>query len=479
MKHSMQLLLILGALFAMVLLEGCGNITRVERDVYTKLQLDTTVTTRVRNAPGERDNGIIFPSTTTESKDRDISRYDSVTVREYPAFIRLGLFEGISTIGSSISGSGSTNRGTFGLFYDINDLLFGNDSDSTAQVFDGHIYRIGIAEWKLPLFGNSPDWTWGVTAYESINADANHNLSGMGVVTLSKRFYYRKKIPYFAIRPSISLAAFPDQYVNTSVSADLGSIGGMNLRAYVGYAFGGTFQRDRRTRTTTYNAIDFPYFGIGISTLDFLNREEETETEWKYHEHSAWEIGALDFTFAGSDAERSFLSPQLTGDAAPIIKGGTLRFATADLALPVWNYHLSVGTSLVEALMLGPSEYGIAVLPIRFTYHWFPFRRDLRIEPFFEVAYAPSSFAHIGIKTAIALSDQLSLQLVAGYVQGNTGSSIPGLDGQGYSFVNDRYGKPTAADPNFKALYIGIGASLYDRLFHREDLRYGKGYPHE
>lgn len=479
MNMHLRLLLILTAVTLALLLQSCVTITRVERDVYTKIDVDTLVTTRVRNAPGERENGIIFPSTTTESRERDVHRYDSAAVREYPAFIRLGLFEGIGTIGSSIAGAPSAQKGMFGLYYSINNLLFGRSDDSSTHIFDGYIHRIGIIEWKLPLFGNSPDWTWGVTAYENLNADADNSLSGIGVLTISKRFYYRKKIPYMALRPSISFAAFPSQYVNASVSADLGSIGGLNLRAYAGYAFGGGFSGGGRRNPITYMSIDFPYFGLGVSTLDFLNREEETQTEWKYHEHSAWQIGALEFGFAGSDADRSFFSPQLSGDAAPTLKGAAFRFAIADLALPILSYKLSVGTSLFEALMLGPSEYGIGVLPIRFTYHWLPFKTDLRVDPFFEVSYAPSTFAHLGIRTAIPVSEQMSVVVTAGYVQGNTGSSIPGLEGKGYSFITDRLGNVTAADPSYKALYISIGASLYDRLFRRDELRYGKGYPHE
>ena len=479
MSMLLRSLVLVISVVASLLLHSCVTITRTERDVYTKIDLDTLVTKRVQNAPGERNNGIIFPSTTTESRERDIDRYDSVAVREYPAFIRLGLFEGIGTIGSSIAGAPSAQRGAFGLFYGINDLLFGRQDDSSTQIFDGYIHRIGIIEWKLPLFGNSPDWTWGITAYENLQADADNSLTGMGVLTLSKRFYYRSKIPYMAIRPSISLSAFPSQYVNTSVSADLGSIGGMNLRAYAGYAFGGGFRSGGRRDPISYQSIDFPYFGLGISTLDFLNREEETQTEWKYHEHSAWQVGAAEFTFVGSDADRSFLSPQLSGGAAPTVKGGTFRFAIADLALPVLGYKLSVGTSLFHALMLGASEYGIGVLPIRFTYHWLPFKTDLRVDPFVEVSYAPSTFAHIGVRSSIPVSEQMSIVFTAGYVQGNTGSSIPGLEGQGYSFITDRFGNITAADPSYRAFYIGIGTSLYDRLFRRDELRYGKGYPHE
>lgn len=459
-------------------LQGCGSITRVERDVHTKIEIDTLVTKRVQNQPGERDNGIIFPSPTTESRDRDVLRYDSVAIREYPAFIRLGLFEGVGLIGSSIDGE-SAKRGMFGLYYEINDLLFGRETDSTSHIFDGYIHRMGIMEWKLPLFDNAQDWTWGVTAYERLQPDAENSLTGMGVLTLSKRFYYSNRIPYLALRPSISLAAFPSMYVNSSVSADVGSIGGLNLRAYVGYAFGGDFVRPRGSRTSTFQSVNFPYFGLGFSTLDFLNREEETETEWKYHEHSAWEIGALDIALLGSSADRSFLSPAEPPETAPTIKGLTLRLATADIALPFLNYKLSVGTSLFEALILGPSEYGIAMLPIRVTYHWLPFKRDLRVDPFIEYGYAPSSFGHVGVRTTLPLSDQMNLQVVAGYVQGNTGSSIPGLEDQGYSFITDRYNRITAADPNFSVVYIGIGVGLYTRQFNREDLRYGKGYPHE
>ena len=156
-----------------------------------------------------------------------------------------------------------------------------------------------------------------------------------------------------------------------------------------------------------------------------------------------------------------------------------MRFANADLALPVLKHKLSVGTSLFSALVLGTSEYAIGVLPIRITYHWLPFKRDLQINPFIEVGYAPSTFAHVGIRTLLPISDQMNIQIVAGYVQGNTGSKIPGLENMGYSFAFDRNNNLTAADPNFRAIYIGIGASLYDRLFNSEDLRYGKGYPHE
>jgi len=475
---SSRSLFAVSILVASLVLVGCGSITRVERDIHTIVEVDTLVTKRVQNLPGERDNGIIFPSPTTESRDRDVRRYDSLAVREYPAFIRLGLFEGIGLIGSSIDGE-STKRSMFGLYYDINDLLFGRETDSTSHLFDGYIHRIGIMEWKLPLFDNAQDWTWGVTAYERLQADAENSLTGMGVLTVSKRIYYSKRIPYMALRPSVSLAAFPSMYVNTSVSGDVGSIGGLNLRAYVGYAFGGEFGRSRQSSTSTFESVNFPYFGIGVSALDFLNREEETETEWKYHEHSAWEIGAIDLTLLGSSAERSFMSPADPPEAAPTIKGLTVRLATADIALPFLNYKVSVGTSLFEALILGPSEYGISMLPIRVTYHWLPFKRDLRIDPFIEYGYAPSSFGHVGVRTTLPLSDQMNLQIVTGYVQGNTGSSIPGLEDQGYSFIKDRYNRITAADPNFSTVYLGIGVGLYTRQFNRGDLRYGKGYPHE
>jgi hypothetical protein len=448
---------------AAIILTGCGSYTRTERDIYTITQMDTVVTDRVRNQPGDRDNGIIYPSTRTVTLERTMVQRDSLVERHYPAFIRLGVFEGIGTIGSAIDGAKSTYTGLFGVFYDIDQLLNSMSPDTTeSATFSGYIYRIGIGEWRLPWFGDATDWTWGVTAIEYLQPDnrSEHRLTGAGVLTINKRFYLSDKIPYLAIRPSVSLSMLPSQYVNASVSADAGSIGGVNLRLYAGYAFGANlFQSPVRF-------VNFPYVGVGASVLDFLNREEELDVEWIHHEHSAWEIGALDFAFIGSSADRSFFVPQQTGTDVPTMKGMVGRAGFATLALPVLDRRLSLGTALVNIALLGAEEYGVSFFPLRLSYHITPFTNNAILEPFAEYNFAPSTFTHLGMRFTVPIGEQMSVQLVGGWISGTSGSAYD----SGQRFIGEQ---------DFQTIYLGIGASLFERLFGRDELRYGKGYPHE
>lgn len=460
------------ALCVAVVVVGCGSYTRVERDIYTITNADTVVTERVQNQPGDRDNGIVYPSTRSITMARTVNQHDSAVERLYPSFIRLGLFEGIGLIGSKIDTAPSTNTGLFGVYYDISRLFFSQADTTTSSLFSGYIYRIGIGEWKLNWFDNDPGWSWGVTMAEFIRPDADnsHALLGAGVLTINKRIYFSSLIPYVTVRPSISLSMVPSQYVNASVSAEVGSIGGVNLRAYAGYAFGANLF------VQPVNYISFPYFGIGASVIDFLNREEELNVEWKYHEHSAWEIGVIDFVLAGSSADLSAFAADQVGDKVPVIKGGTGRIAFASIALPILDYRFSLGTALANVVVLGAYEYGLSMFPIRATYHWNPFGSTFVVEPFFEYNFAPSTFAHMGVRFAVPVGEQTSVQLVAGWASGNTGAGVKVGDTEfGRRIDNEAFS--TSAD--FSAFYIGIGASLFDRIFGRGDLRYGKGYPHE
>ena len=217
--------------------------------------------------------------------------------------------------------------------------------------------------------------------------------------------------------------------------------------------------------------VSFPYAGFGVSVLDFLNREEELEVEWKYHEHSAWEIGVGEAALIGaSNVTASFFGRNNTTTEKAALTGFNLRVATATVALPVLDYRLSVGTALANVVALGLEEYGIGVLPIRVSYHWQPFDAKFVLEPFVEYNYAPSQFAHLGVRAALPVGDQLSVLFVAGYVDGNTGSNL------GFNLgIPSTPGSPTT----FSSFYMGFGASFLDRIFSRGELRYGKGYPHE
>ncbi len=451
-------------LAALLLLTSCGTITRTEKDVYTITEIDTTIASQVHNQPGDRDNGVIYPSSRTIAIERQLKQRDSVVTREYPGFIRLGVFEGIGLIGSSTDGT-TINNGLFGLFPPIDDLLFEDPANENAStVFKGGIYRFGIGEWKLHWFDDAPDWTWGVTAYETIFPDNNHALRGIGVLSLRKRFYLSDKIPYMAITPQIHLAAFPSQYINAGASADVGSIGGVNLRFYAGYAMGLTNPIDG-------DFINFPYAGLGVSLMDFLNREEELDVEWKYHEHSAWELGGAEgFLVGAGDVSASFFGRDKTTPDKSALTGFTLRVLHATIALPILDHRFSIGTSLINAIALGVEEFGIGVLPIRASYHWQPFNNKFVVEPFAEFNYAPSTFTQLGVRGGLPISDQLSLLFIAAYASGNTGSAA------GYSLYQN---SGIGYDQNFSAFYIGFGASFFNKIFSREELRYGRGLPHE
>ena len=449
---------------------GCGTYTRVEKDIYTITETDTTVAERVTNQPGDRDNGVIYPSSRTITTTRKMVQRDSVAERTYPNFIRLGLFEGIGTIGSSINGAPSTNTGIFGLFHDIDETFFNAEKDtSKSRLFSGEIYRIGVTEWRLRIFDEDPGWSWGLTAFEFIRPDdgENHTLTGAGVLTLRKRFYLKNTIPYAAITPFFSAALAPSTYTHFGVSADLGSIGGVNLRLYAAGVWGVP------QAFVFKNALFFPYLGIGISLFDFLNKEEELNVEWKYHEHSSWDLSIAEIVAVKANVEEAFLRPKEPGESTPIISGFVGRLVSATIALPVLDYRLTLGTSLVSFLGLGLTEFAIGILPLRASYIWHPFQTDLVIEPFAEGAFAPSKFVHVGFRAQMTLAEEVSLLLQGGFVNGSTGSNAAfNTEGKRPPIIID--------DPrSFSAVYFGFGFSFFDRMFSRKDLRYGKGYPHE
>lgn len=467
MKHFLALGCSCLALTALLI--GCTSYSRVEKDVFTITQHDTVVMERVQNPPGDRDNGVIYPSSRVISHDRQVLQHDSVVTREYPNFIRLALFE---SVGLAFSGQGgnSTNRGAFGLQFTMDELLFGAPQDSSSKVFMGYIYRLGIAEWRLRWFDDDPDWSWGITLAEVQQPDdrPEHRLIGYGVLNIKKRFRLWDKIPYVSVTPGIGLSLITSQYASPNVALEVGSIGGINFRAYAGYTFG--MQGFGGTSSGYSNGfVSFPYLGLGVTTFDFLNRQEETDVEWKYHEHSAWEIGVVQFNLIGSSNQvASVFAPDKTGDSISALTGFTARLLNATLALPLLDSHIGVGTSLVNIVALGSTGYGIGVLPLRLSGWFNVFSNNIAIEPFIEYNYLPSSFGHLGARLAFPIADQTNVQFVAGYAFGETGSSA------GF----DTGGKP-GASTIFKGFYLGIGASLFDRIFHRSELRYGKGYPHE
>jgi hypothetical protein len=471
MKLLSKILLSIGLL---IIVFGCSSpITRFEQDVYTITEVDTTRFYEQTNAPGNRDNGMIFPSSRTFITERDLIQRDSVVNRDYPNFIRIGLFEGIGLINGFDKGYGAGLFGIFPEFSGDNSLSF---SEQDNYVFAGGIYRFGIGEWRLRWFRDAPDWTIGTYGMEIIapNSEIENTLVSAAPIYLKKRWYLRREIPYIAITASGGLGYYPSQYINLSGSLDIGSIGGLNLKAYLGLAFGqnnpGTPQMIAADKKDRPNSVTMPYLGISASFLEFANLVPETETEWRFHEHSGWNIGLLQFTAIGSSSERSIFTQQIEydeqGNELPdnsLVKGFIFKLANSYLSLPFIHQNLYAGTSLLNVIMLGYSEWGVGIAPIRLGWWQTVIQDELSAEPFIEMNYYPSTIIHIGGRVSIRLVQSLNIGISMGYASGRTDKGF-GSD------IQNEIGRAT----EFSGYYIGINLGFFDRIFFPEELRYNR-----
>ena len=429
--------------------------TRYERDVYTVTTRDTIVVQAVTNAPGQRDNGVVYPSSRVLRIGQDVLQYDSLIERKYPDFIRLGLFESVGLVGTSPAnvGLGSGLFGVFGIFDPEFATLKRPADPDRSVLFTGGIYRFGIMERRLRWFEDDPDWTLGNCLYEALipRVSAGRDTSSLIAYSpfyLRKRFYLREKIPYVAITAAAGLGIIPSQYVNLSASLDVGSMGGLNFRAYAGFAGGGSIAEG-------YSS-SFPYFGLGVSTMDFLNRVPETYREWKDHEHSSWDVGFLHFGLLISSADAGIFS------RTNALKGMILRATPVALTLPFGNNRFYAGTSLINIVALGLDQWGAGILPLRFGYWHTLLQQELIAEPFIELNYYPSAFVHIGANFNInfPVSDK-HLKIMAGFIVGNAAGAFD-------SSWADQFG--TAG--SISGGYIGVGIGLSDHIFSEPDLRY-------
>ncbi len=441
---------------------SCGTITRTERDVHTITDKDTLVTYHVTNHPGNRDNGVIYPSSKVVMPERLLDQQDSVVERYYPDFIRLGLFESVATIGGN--NDFSIGTGLLGIFPDF-DKLADTYRGNKDYFFTGGIYRIGIIEHRLRWFRDSKNWTIGTHGVEFIIPDARGEKMLMSVLPLylRKRYYLREEIPYIALTPSIGFGFYPSYYTNISASLEFGSLGGLNLRAYVGFAAGynpsyspQVINNDYQTKGEGTSSV-VPYIGLGISFLDFHNLVRETETEWKDHEHSGWNIGLMQFMMLSSNASSSALSKD------NMFSGFQFKLANSYLAIPYNNNQFYLGTSLMNLMVLGQNSWGLGILPFRAGYWMVIAEDELSAEPFVEFSYYPSSMINLGMKVNLVLSESINIGLVAGYVSGSTSINLPKDFGNNFGISKD-----------FSNLYLGVNFGLIDRIFYPHQLRYNK-----
>jgi len=443
---------------------GCTNfMTRTESDVYTISEKDTTFFTEQKNYPGNRDNGVVYPSSRALKSERNMVQRDSVVERHYPDFIRLGVFESAGFIGPGKDNGAS--RGLFGVFPDFENLKSTSRGNSSG-IFSGGLLRVGIGEWRLRWFRDAANWTFGTSMFEVISPDARveKNLGSIFPLYIRKRYFITDQIPYITFTPSFGIGYFPSQYINLSGSLDVGSIGGFNIRAYLGVAAGvntksSYFVRASENNTEGQNII-YPYVGLGMSILDFVNIVPETLTEWKDHQNSSWNIGLIQAAVLATSSDSSGISE---GTKGAFLNGALLRLCNTSVALPFLNNQFYFGTSLMNMMVLGRKEWGIGILPLRLGYWQTVLADELSIEPFIEYNYYPSNFFHAGARLNLRVATLLNIGIVAGYASGSSNKA----------FGNDLTNALGAAQ-SFSRPYVGISLGFFDRIFFPEEIRYNK-----
>ncbi len=448
--------------FGLWLFSGCASLTREEVDTFTITEIDTTFTNFVKNSPSNGDNGVVFPSSREILVERNLTQRDSTFTRYYPDFIRLGFFEAIGTIGGdSDYGIGT---GLFGIFPMSN--LSNSYRGEKDKIFTGGIYRIGISETRLRWFRDAPNWTIGTNFLEFILPDSRgeNMLIGLLPIYVRKRFYLREEIPYIAITPAMGFAIAPSQYINMSVSADIGSVGGLNFRAYLGMAAGFNSEEAPQIKnndfTNTATSVVYPYAGLGISFLDFLNIVPETLVEWKDCQHSSWQLGLFEFGLYYSNAENSLFKDTVAGKA---LKGIDFEVAKTNLVLPFWNNRFYAGTSLFHFMGMGVNSWALSMLPLRFGY-WHTLADDeLTITPYLELGTYPSNYINLATELNLRISEHLNFGFKGGYISGSSDEFLGG------EFVR-RFGYTST----FSNFYFGFNFRFANKIFFEPDLRYNR-----
>lgn len=478
-QFALPIILLLAALS----LGGCSNlfvVTRTETDLYTITERDTTIRQDVKNAPGDRDNGTIYPSPRTVEISRQYIQRDSTVNRYYPAFLRFGLIEAASFIAPGQSDAGS-GRGLFGL-YDLLSLKFTDSS----KVLGAYMYRILPYELWLRVFRDDPNWTIGTAAYEnfirqsdsSADIGPGESLDAVLPLYVRRRFYFREKPPYIMAQPFLGIGLFPSAYVNLGATFDIGSYGGLNFRAYAGFITGtaytqpDTITRERRVgpfivqeRVGVDNSLTTPYFGVGVSAIDFVNRVPELFVEWKDHKHSAIEVSALnlDLVYSSSQKGGRFLNPSQNDSSAVAYPSGMLlHFGSANLPiLPLADGNFFVGTSLFNGMLFSTQEIAFGWLPLRAGYRMDLMESNLNLVGAAEYTYYPSSALTIGARLALTIADfspygKLQLNAVAGYATGSLGFDVD-------QDIKDQFNiDDSQLDTSFSTFYFGVGIGIGD-----------------
>ena len=471
-NHRFSQLLLLALLLSTA--GGCYTVTRVEREKYTVTQRDTTVRESAQNVPGERENGTVYPSSRQVEITRTYVQRDSTVERFYPAFLRYGGIEAASFIGTGGSTQGA-GLGLFGL-YDL--LTIKRPTDT--KTFTAQMYRFMPYEWRLRWFDDAPNWTFGVSAVEiftnsrdsSAEAAPGERLVGIASPYFRKRFFLRDQPPYVMVVPFVGFGLLPSQYINLGATFDVGSFGGFNLRAYAGYISGTSamLKEDSDPRNADYS-VTFPYFGVGVSALDFVNKTDELFIEWKDHKHNAIEVNAVNFdmVYSTNTDAGSWFNPG-TGSASNVYPTGfVMKIASANYPLPFADGNVFVGTSLFNAMVISKDEIALGWLPLRAGYRMNLMKNDLTLEPYAEAMYYPKTTIHLAARLSVKLPEwtmpllnfpiPMRINAIAGFVDGSANSDVV----TGFEDL--------IAPQDFSTTYVGFGIGIGDGLFTMDQVR--------
>ena len=429
---------------ALLLLQACSEssvITRTEYDFHHKVYVEE----KQRSEALGEDFGVLKPSRRQMILDKTITEYDSICRRDYPAFARFGLFEvaGLVT-GVETDDRDKIGNGLFGVYN-----TFGPASTREEATLNGYLYRIGIWDSRFEYLGK--DWTIGTALVEGIfgNVRDGQQLIGVLPVYLKKRFFFTQKSPYVSVQPFVGVSMFsPFRYINIGATAQLGSFGGANLYAHLGFAYGA---RAREDVSKVASARSIPYAGLGISMFDFTNTEQEMETEWKLHASPARRMALLHLTFLQSSLGSSdvVINGNKSNEKHFITDWDGLIFQFGVVAFPAdfIAKRVTLGTSIINVMYLGEINGGVGILPIRLTYLWQPFEK-ISIDPFFELNYYPSHVAHVGLRLNLGDLGGFNLGGQAGYLFGDSGDLTK-------NFFPD-------FTVDVSGFYAGISVSLFD-----------------
>lgn len=464
------LLIILSAFLASCSIKS--QYTRYEEDKYTHTSKDTTFKYVYPNSLGTGYNGVVSPSTKHIEVQNHISEYDSVVKREYPDFIRLGVFESIGIFGGD--NQNAIGGGLFGTYLDPNKIFSSSfRGDKASSFLTGGIYRFGIMEKRLRWFEDAENWTYGVSLFEGMFPDAHleNALAGFGVINFTKRWYFKKDVPYFALGARFGTGLYPSLFGKLETFAELGSIGGLNLRAYLGYAGGWNYDESFLIKSNEFatgaTTPNFLYGGLGVSLLDFINIVPETYREWKYMDNSAWNIAVAEVGVNMSNAERSFFGEDTTAKS-PAISGFSLKLLSSNISIPQINEHLYVGTSLLNVQAFGSKEIGIGVLPIRVGWWQVLLKDEFIVDPFIEYNYFPSSYYNIGARFTLAIPpfNNNNISVILGYTSGKTLGGVDLDNLASFDFIEDF--------DQFSVLYLTLQFNIQNYLFKSSDLKHNK-----